>query len=152
MNLANRLWGLVLIGVGAFYLIEGYNLPPAAIGDPLGPMVFPTVLGSSLIACGVYLAVRPGPRPPQPILTRQTFIQIFILFVLLLLYSASISWMGYPVSTFIFVSVAAYLMGERSWVKGILISAAFSAGIFILFVRILTIPLPLGVLKIFGLN
>jgi putative tricarboxylic transport membrane protein len=81
---------------------------------------------------------------------RNSFQQVFILFALLILYSASISWMGYLISTFLFVLVGAFLMGERSWAKGILISAVFSTGVFFLFVRILTIPLPLGFLKKIG--
>ncbi|RPJ35193.1 MAG: tripartite tricarboxylate transporter TctB family protein [Deltaproteobacteria bacterium] len=152
MSLGNRVWGIILCAVGIYYLIEGINLPPAAIGDPLGPLVFPTILGTSLIACGVYLAVRPGPRANQPVLSRRTFPQVLILFALLLVYSAAIAWMGYLFSTFIFVFLTAFLMGERSWAKGVAISAIFSAGIFFLFVRVLTIPLPLGFLEILGLK
>jgi len=150
MNLGNRVWGIILCAVGIYYLIEGINLPPAAIGDPLGPLVFPTILGSSMIACGVYLAVRPGPRTKQPVLSRRTFPQVLILFALLLLYSGAISWMGYLFSTSTFFFFTAFLMGERSWVKGVAISAIFSAGIFFLFIRVLTIPLPLGFLETLG--
>lgn len=150
MRLGNRVWGVLICGIAVFYLIEGFALPPAAIGDPLGPLTFPTILGVSLVACGVYLAARPGPRTTHPILVRHSFQQVLILFALLILYSASISWMGYLISTFLFVLIGAFLMGERSWGKGILISAVFSTAIFFLFVRVLTIPLPLGFLKNMG--
>lgn len=150
MRLGNRVWGVVICGIGVFYLFEGFSLPPAAIGDPLGPLVFPTILGVSLVGCGGYLVARPGPRTTQSILVRNSFQQVLILFALLILYSAFISWMGYLISTFLFVLIGAFLMGERSWAKGILISAVFSTGVFFLFVRILTIPLPLGFLKKIG--
>ena len=150
MSLGNRIWGITICGVGIFYLMEGLSLPPPAIGDPLGPLTFPTILGVSFIACGVYLVLRPGPRPSQPILVRNSFQQVLILFTLLLFYSISISWAGYLLSTFLFVLIAAFLMGERSWVKGLIFSAFFSAGVFFLFVRFLTIPLPLGILKTLG--
>ncbi len=150
MRLGNRVWGIILCAVGIYYLIEGINLPPAAIGDPLGPLVFPTLLGLSMIACGVHLAVRPGPRTDQPVLSRRTFPQVLILFVLLLLYSATIPWMGYLFSTTIFLFITAFLMGERSWLKGAAISVIFSVGVFFLFIRVLTIPLPLGFLETLG--
>ena len=150
MRLGNRIWGIVLCAVGVYYLNEGFNLPPAAIGDPLGPLVFPTILGSSMVACGVYLAFRPGPRTDQAILSRRTFPRVLILFALLLLYAAAIPWMGYLFSTFIFILITAFLMGERSWTKGAMISAIFSTAVFFLFIRFLTIPLPLGFLEIFG--
>lgn len=152
MRLGNRIWGIILCAVGIFYLIEGIHLPHAAIGDPLGPLVFPSILAASMIACGACLALRPGPRTGQPVLSRRTFPQVLILFALLLLYSAAILWMGYLLSTFVFGFIAAFLMGERSWVKGALISATFSAGIFFLFVRVLMIPLPPGLLEIIGLK
>jgi putative tricarboxylic transport membrane protein len=113
-------------------------------------LTFPTILGLSFIACGVYLALKPGPRTTQPVLVRRHFLQVLLLFALLLLYSAGISWAGYLISTFLFVLLGAFLMGERSWAKGILFSAAFSAGVFFLFVRVLTIPLPFGFLKMLG--
>ncbi|RPJ43021.1 MAG: tripartite tricarboxylate transporter TctB family protein [Deltaproteobacteria bacterium] len=150
MRLGNRVWGIILCAVGIYYLIEGINLPPAAIGDPLGPLVFPTILGLSMIGCGVWLAVRPGPRTNQPVLSRRTFPQVLLLFALLLLYSAAIPWMGYLFSTSLFVFLTSFLMGERSWFKGVAISVIFSAGIFFLFIRVLTIPLPLGFLETLG--
>jgi putative tricarboxylic transport membrane protein len=150
MNRGNRVWGIIICALGAFYLFEGFNLPPAAIGDPLGPLTFPTILGVSFMACGVYLAIKPGPRPTQPALVHRYFLQVLILFALLLLYSAGISWLGYLLATFLFVLAGAFLMGERSWGKGVLFSAAFSAGMFILFVRGLTIPLPFGIMKMLG--
>ena len=102
------------------------------------------------MACGVYLAVKPGPRPAQSALVPRYFLQVVILFGMLLLYSGSISWLGYLPATFLFVLAGAFLMGERSWAKGILISAAFSTGVFLLFVRVLTIPLPFGIMKLMG--
>lgn len=152
MRRGNRIWGIVISGIGVFYLIEGFSLPPAAIGDPLGPLTFPTILGISLVSCGAYLAFWPGPPATQTVLARASFQQILILFALLIVYSASISWVGYPISTFLFVLIAAFLMGERSWAKGLLISAVFTMGIFFLFVRVLTIPLPWGFLKNLGLQ
>ena len=50
--------------------------------------------------------------------------------------------MGYLFSTTIFLFITAFLMGERSWLKGVAISVIFSVGIFFLFIRFLTIPLP----------
>ncbi len=147
MSLGDRIWGIVICIGGVFYLMEGFNLPPPAIGDPLGPLTFPTILGVSFIACGVYLTAKPGPRPAQPVLVRSYFLKVLILFSLLLLYSLSLSWLGYLMATFLFVLMGAFLMGERSWAKGLIFSAVFSTGVFFLFAWGLTIPLPLGILK-----
>jgi len=148
----DRIWGIVILILGGAYLIEGIRIPPAAFGDPLGPRIFPTILGISMAACGISLLLKPEPRGAQPILVRSAFIQVLILCALLLLYAISLPWLGYILATFSLVWMAALIMGERSFIKGLVVSAVFSAGIFFLFTRVLTIPLPLGFLKTLGLG
>ena len=150
MTSGDRIWGIVILILGGAYLIEGIRIPPAAFGDPLGPRVFPTILGISMAACGASLLIKPEPRGAQPILVRRPLIQVLILCALLLLYAISLPWLGYLLATFLLVWMAAILMGDRSFLRGLVISAVFSAGVFFLFTRVLTIPLPLGLLKTLG--
>jgi putative tricarboxylic transport membrane protein len=150
MTSADRIWGIVILIFGGVYLVEGIRIPPAAFGDPLGARIFPTILGSSMAACGAFLAIQPQSRGKQPVLVRRSFIQVLILCALLLLYAISLPWLGYFLATFLLVWMAARIMGERSFIRGVVISAVFSAGVFFLFSRVLTIPLPLGLLKTLG--
>jgi putative tricarboxylic transport membrane protein len=152
MIYGDRIWGIVILILGGAYLVEGIRIPPAAFGDPLGPRIFPTILGVSMAACGAFLLIKPEPRGAQPILVRRSFIQVLILCALLILYAISLPWMGYLLATILLVWMAALIMGERSFIQGLVISAVFSAGVFFLFTRILTIPLPLGFLKTLGLG
>jgi putative tricarboxylic transport membrane protein len=152
MTSGDRIWGIVILILGGAYLIEGIRIPPAAFGDPLGPRIFPTILGISMAACGASLLIKPEPRGAQPILVRRSFIQVLILCALLLLYAISLPWLGYLLATLLLVWMAALIMGERSLIKGLVISAVFSTGVFFLFTRVLTIPLPLGFFKTLGLD
>ena len=152
MSSGDRIWGIVILIFGGIYLVEGIRIPLAAFGDPLGARIFPTILGSAMAACGAFLAVQPQPRGAAPVLVRRPFIQVLILCAVLLLYAISLPWLGYFLATFLLVFVAARIMGERSFIRGVVISAAFSAGVFFLFSRVLTIPLPLGLLKALGLG
>lgn len=146
----DRIWGIVILVFGGAYLIEGIRIPPAAFGDPLGPQIFPTILGVAMAACGAFLVIKPECRRGEPILVRRSFIQVLVLCALLLLYAISLSWLGYVLATFLLVWMGALIMGERSFIRGLTISAVFSAGVFFLFTRVLTIPLPLGLFKTFG--
>jgi putative tricarboxylic transport membrane protein len=150
MNSGDRIWGIVILIFGSVYLVEGIRIPSAAFGDPLGARIFPTILGISMAACGAYLAIKPQSRGEQPILVRRSFLQVLILCALLLLYAVSLPWLGYFLATLLLVWMAARIMGERSFIRGVVISALFSAGVFFLFSRVLTIPLPLGLLKTLG--
>jgi putative tricarboxylic transport membrane protein len=150
MTSADRLWGVVILILGGVYFFEGIRIPEAAIGDPLGPRTFPMILGVLMAACGAYLVVRPAARGAQPVLARSSFLRVLLLCALLLLYAITLPSLGYILATSLFLLGATLIMGERSFARGLAISAAFSGGIFLLFTRVLTIPLPLGLLKIFG--
>jgi putative tricarboxylic transport membrane protein len=150
MTSGDRIWGILILIFGGAYLIEGIRIPEAAIGDSLGPQLFPTILGSLMAACGAYLVIKPEPAGEQPVLVRRSLIQVLILCAILILYAISLPWLGYLPATFLLVLIAAMIMGERSFTQGVVISAVFSAAVFFLFTRVLTIPLPLGLLKILG--
>ena len=147
---ADRIWGIAVLVLGGIYLVQGIRIPPPAIGDPLGPRVFPSILGGLMCASGIFMIFRPGPVEEQPVLDRRSFLPILTLFAFLLLYAALLPSLGYLVATFLFVMAVALIMGERSLPRGLAVAALFSCGIFFLFTRILTIPLPLGLLKTLG--
>jgi len=151
MTKADRVWGVVILVFGGIYLLEGIRIPPAAIGDPLGPRTFPTILGIVMAACGAYLILRPEARTAPPALQRRVFGPVLALSVLLIAYALSLAWMGYPVATCLFLLGAAWMMGERSPIRAGLIALLFSVGVHLLFTRFLNIPLPIGLLEHLGL-
>ena len=51
MRLPDRVTGLFLVGLGAAAAYGGWLLPPVP-GQPVGPNVFPLVIGSGLALCG----------------------------------------------------------------------------------------------------
>ena len=55
MRLPDRVTGLFLVGLGAAAAYGGWLLPPVP-GQPVGPNVFPLVIGTGLALCGLALA------------------------------------------------------------------------------------------------
>src|SRR5437868_15019367 len=55
MRLPDRFTGLFLVGLGAAAAYGGWQLPPVP-GQPVGPNVFPLVIGSGLALCGLAIA------------------------------------------------------------------------------------------------
>ncbi len=149
---ADRVWGTAILLFGGIYLLEGIRIPPAAIGDPLGPRVFPTVLGGVMLVCGGALLLRPAAPHGAATLTRRFFGPVLLLCGLLVAYALSLSWIGYPVATCVFMVIAAGMMGERSLIRSLAIALTFSVGMYVLFTRFLLIPLPPGVLRLLGLE
>src|SRR3982751_611426 len=59
MRLSDRVTGLFLVGLGAAPAYGGGQLPPVP-GQPVGPNVFPLVIGSGLALCGLAIAFGVG--------------------------------------------------------------------------------------------
>ena len=55
MRLPDRVTGSFLVGLGAAAAYGGWLLPPVP-GQPVGPNVFPLVIGSGLALCGLAIA------------------------------------------------------------------------------------------------
>ena len=55
MRLPDRVTGLFLVGLGAAAAYGGWQLPPVP-GQPVGPNVFPLVVGIGLCLCGLMIA------------------------------------------------------------------------------------------------
>src|SRR5438552_2508373 len=55
MRLPDRVTGLFLVGLGAAAAYGGWQLPPVP-GQPVGPNVFPLVIGTGLALCGLAIA------------------------------------------------------------------------------------------------
>ncbi|MBI5577541.1 MAG: tripartite tricarboxylate transporter TctB family protein [Deltaproteobacteria bacterium] len=143
---AERIGATVVLLLGAGYLWEAIFMEEVTIGDPLGPKVFPIILGALMVAIGFSLLIRPaGVSQSQPF--TKTAASALVLAVLLCAYGFGIEWIGYPVATFLFLLAASRLLGEKSWVAGLVIPLAVSIGVFVLFTRALDIPLPLGFIE-----
>jgi len=146
MRNADRIVGFIILAFGAGYLLVAISMPSATIGDPLGHKTFPVILGGLMIFLGSSLLVKPG-RDTESSPLKRTFISVIVLAGLLGAYGYSLPIFGYPLGTFLFLFITSRLIGERSWIFGLLLSAGMSFGIYSLFTQILDIPLPLGVIQ-----
>lgn len=146
MRNADRIVGLTIFAFGVGYLLVANSMPTATIGDPLGHKAFPIILGGLMSFLGIAIAIRPENNLESSPL-KKTSVSVYVLAGLLGGYGYSLPILGYPLGTFLFLFITSRLMGERSWILGLLISAGLSLGIYSLFTQILDIPLPIGVIQ-----
>ncbi len=140
---AERIGAIFATLVGAGYFYEAVAMPDVSIGDPLGPRLFPMLLGACMTLLGVSLVLKPAEREESSFgLSSRSWGLVFLLG----LYGYGIPIGGYPLCTFLFLAVGSRILGERSWLRGVTISATMSALIFLLFTKVLDIPLPVGFL------
>lgn len=142
----DRIGAFVVIAFGIGYLISAFTIPSATIEDPLGHRTFPMFLGFTAIILGFTILIRP--EKDLKIGLKRSFISVLVILGALSAYGCSLEWMGYPLGTFLFLIIMARLLGERSWVINILLSAGLSIGVYLLFTNVMGLSLPLGVIQI----
>lgn len=150
---------LVLCAVGlAIAVYAGTAPPPTLVYDAIGPMGFPLVLGSALAGLGLLQSVRTvralrtsgpvgvaegtedEPEHPSSGLRGLGFIGGSILYVVL------VEPIGFPLLTPFALIVALTAMGYGSWRSRVVTSLLFTVVGFVLFVNVLAVPLPPGIL------
>jgi putative tricarboxylic transport membrane protein len=125
---------------------QGFQSP--LVADPLGPTAFPTILGWSgllLAAAQIILAWTGRSSPEESPGSIRGYLKPLALFALLVVYALVLEPAGYVLATFAFVVISFLMLGEPLW-RGGLIAAGFSTGFYYLFVKILKINLPAGML------
>lgn len=145
----------VLVAVGVFLIVDAVSLTEGfAKVDPVGPRLFPIVIGVVLIALAVVLAVAiprgsvgeadagedVDPNAPSDWRTVGLLVGLFVVVIL------TVIPLGWVISGALLFSGAAAILGNRHWVRNIAIGLAFSLVSFYAFYSGLGIPLPAGIL------
>jgi putative tricarboxylic transport membrane protein len=139
----DRLVGLicVLIGAGAIWHAQTLHVPFAA--DPVGPRLFPTIIGGVLILGGFILMLRPGPVAME----FGTWPRALAVLVAGLIYPLLLLPIGFIAATALLCFVAALAFHARLGPAAV--SAAATAIVFFLLLdKVLDLPLPRGPLGI----
>lgn len=157
MRLPDRVTGLFLIGLGAAAAYGGWRLPPVP-GQPVGPNVFPLVIGIGLVLCGLAIAFGIGhsfeeeeqivpyesgeaPAPRGKLYGLRALLPP----ALLLFYVAVADRVGFILTAGIIVFTTATALGAR-WKLALPLTVLAPIAIHLIFSKLLRVPLPIGLL------
>ncbi len=157
MRLPDRVTGLFLVGLGAAAAYGGWKLPPVP-GQPVGPNVFPLVIGIGLVLCGLAIAfgighsfeeeeqIVPyeGGEAPAP-RGKLYGLRALLPPALLLFYVAVADRVGFILTAGIIVFVTATALGAR-WKLALPLTVLAPIAIHLIFSKLLRVPLPIGLL------
>jgi putative tricarboxylic transport membrane protein len=145
----------VLVVVGAFVIYDALTLEAGfAKVDPVGPKMFPVVIGVVLIALAIVLAIAiprgsmgeaeagedVDPDAPADWRTVGLLVGIFVATILLVMP------LGWAITGALLFAGTATVLGSKHYVRNIVIGAVLSIGSFYAFYSGLGIPLPAGIL------
>jgi len=152
---------LVLLLFGAVFLLYDLKYPLDQWANP-GPGVFPLIVGAALVILAAWLLAQDA-RKPKAQGTKENdegakksltpFLQgnrgeakpLFMIAVFIV-YLLMVRWVGFFISTFLFVIFSSKLMGTKGWRKPIALSAGINLFCYFLFVAWIKLSFPRGFL------
>jgi putative tricarboxylic transport membrane protein len=146
----------ICTAIGAVvYLNADSKLPQLQVGDPMGPQVFPALIGIGLICSALLLMVetwrkhgpssaRPRPDRGVPELRHH---QIVLAGMVLwtALYYLAFEPIGYLVSTLVYMFVLLAWFNRGRWLVNAACALGFTLAAYAVFIRFLQVALPQGV-------
>lgn len=145
------LFVFLLYGYTAFFAMDD-ALPPIMRRTPIWPSSFPKVLaiGAILITLAILLGLEKSEekKTPDIDLTRPGDYKIgqaLALIGLMVAYAFLLRPLGFLASTFLFLAIGSFILGERRYVTMAIVSAAAAGGVWFLVDNVLGIflsPLP----------
>jgi putative tricarboxylic transport membrane protein len=159
MRLSDRVTGLFLVGLGSAAAYGGWLLPPVP-GQPVGPNVFPLVIGIGLALCGLAIAFKVGhsfeeeeelipiePGQEAAVVKRGKFYGLRALLppMLLLFYVLAAERLGFILTAGLIVLATSTALGARLKLS-IPLALLAPIGIHLIFAKLLRVPLPVGLI------
>ena len=133
--------GLLLVFFSIVGIFASVNLPDQEIST-LSSGFYPIVLFITLGLVGIALwwqEYRKTEKKPFP---RFTWGKVLPMIVLLLLYVFNIDWLGFVISTVIYISLTMWMLGKRNLIYILGVSLIGSYGVYFIFVKVFRILLP----------
>lgn len=146
--------GLVAIVLGSLYLLFAFRQRVSALADTIGPAGIPKVLGILMVALGIILCA-------QSIYQRSKFVvpaasewdgearkiyRAFGLIVIAVIYLFILVFLGYVLSIALLLAALAFYLGAVfSW-RMVLIAVTGAVMLWMIFVFLLDVPMPAGIL------
>ena len=118
--------------------------------EPVGPRAFPLLMLGLMGVALLYMVFRPAPikhSEDEPPLDRQTLTKIGICVLLLLVFAGLFEPLGFILSSILIGIPMARLYGGR-WLPSIVVTTLMAIGLYLLFDRLMDVPLPLGLLDV----
>ncbi|MDB5743968.1 MAG: tctB6 [Polaromonas sp.] len=156
---ANRIILVCTVLLAAAYFYGTGQIPSLEIGDPLGPRVFPYLIGAGLLMSAAWLflemlqakkAAAPAPLEPleQPAENHSHLPIIAAVVAWVAVYFAVFERLGFLLATPIFLLGLMAYLNRGKWVANGLTVVLFTAATYVLFSKVLGVSLAKGLLGI----
>ncbi|MBW6505454.1 MAG: tripartite tricarboxylate transporter TctB family protein [Rhodobacteraceae bacterium] len=127
---SDRIFGLVVLGVALAYIASALQIQPSFLSDPVGPKVFPLVIGAVAALAALVVLIKPDESPEWP--HGATWLHLGIALAVLVGYAYALKPLGFLLPTAVAASVVSYQISPRLQTAA-LTGIGLSIGLFAIF-------------------
>ena len=139
----DRYASIVFLLIGVLFIVESRKISASSYGSNVGPDIFPIGLGILLVLLSIKLFVETAKMKKEDTKgEKPDYKRFLIIFGAAVLYVVLLEPLGYVITTFLFLVVGFQVLEKGGWLKTIAIAAAFSFGVYYLYVMVLQGSLP----------
>lgn len=135
---ADRIFGLVMSLVALGYLFSATQIQTSFLSDPMGPRIFPYLIGGFTLVCALFMVVRPDANAIWPGLS--TLLQLGIALAVLLGYASAVRPLGFLIPTAVAAGVLSWQINPRP-LTAALTGVGLSVGLYVVFKMVLGLGL-----------
>jgi putative tricarboxylic transport membrane protein len=152
--MSDRLLAICAIVGALIYLFADSRIPDPVISDPLGPKVFPMLIGIGLLISGVLILIESlkknglPAKPAETSTVNQKDLGIILVAMVIwtIVYYTAFEPVGYIISTVVYLFGLLLFFHPKKHVKNALISVIFTAVAYATFAKFLGVSMPAGLL------
>jgi putative tricarboxylic transport membrane protein len=134
----DRIFGLVMMIVALGYILSATTIRTSFMSDPVGPRIFPYLIGGVTMLCALVMVLKPDPDVEWPV--GKTLLNLGIALVALFAYAMMVKPLGFILPTIIVSGILSYQINPKPQLA-ILTGAGLGIGLYVMFKFILGLSL-----------
>ena len=128
--MSDRIFALIVLIAAIAYIVAAADIPTGFLVDPVGPKMFPRMVGGVAALCALLILIKPDDNPVWP--DSMTWLKLFIAFAVLVAYAYTLKPLGFLIPTAIAAGVLSYQIRSRA-LPALLTGLGLSGGLFLIF-------------------
>ena len=128
--MSDRIFGSLVCLVALAYIVSATQVQTSFMTDPVGPKLFPILIGSVAFVCALTVIVKPDESPDWR--GPAIFIALLCAVVALVAYALTLKPLGFLIPTAVASAIISYLI-QRNFVTALATGAGLSIGLFVIF-------------------
>ena len=128
--MSDRLFGVIVLIASIAYFLAASNIPTGFLVDPVGPKLFPRLVGAIAALCAILIILQPDEEPTWP--GPAIWIRLAIAVTVLVAYAYTLKPLGFLIPTAVAAGVISYQIQSRH-TQALFTGLGLSIGLFLIF-------------------